>query len=118
MVEAVALQQKRKVRTGHRGSASRMQGQVATMLGTSALDLSKLAMLKLTLEEKLKTLKELDPETVKLVSEDDLETEIQQTDECQKKIFEGLAQIKRVLTLPNNCSYSNFTSSCSNWGQP
>ena len=44
-------------------------------------------MLKLTLEEKLKTLKELDAKIVKLVSEDDLETEIQQADECLEKIF-------------------------------
>ena len=72
MAEAAALQRKRKVRAGHRGSATRMQRQVATTLGTSPPDLDKLAMLKLTLEEKLKTLKELDAEIVKLVSEDDL----------------------------------------------
>ena len=41
---------------------------ISTTLGTSPPDLDKLAMLKLTLEEKLKTLKELDAEIVKLVS--------------------------------------------------
>ena len=67
-------------------------------LGSIATD--KLAMLKLTLEEKLKTLKELNAEIVKLVSEDELETEIQQADECQEKIFEALVQINRVLVPP------------------
>ena len=57
-------------------------------------------MMKLTLEGKLKTLKELDAEIVTLVSEDDLETEIQQADECQEKIFEALLQINRALTQP------------------
>lgn len=76
----------------------RTQGQVPTALGSSLPDLDKLSMLKLTLEEKLKTLTELDADIVKLVSEDELEAEIQQADECQEKIFEALVQINRALT--------------------
>ncbi len=55
-------------------------------------------MLKLSLEEKLKTLKELNAEIIELVPEDDLEAEIQQADECHEKIFEALARIDHALT--------------------
>ena len=98
MSEAEALQRKKKVRAGHRASVTRTQGRVAATLGASPPDLDKLSMLKLTLEEKLKTLKELDAKIIELVSEDVLETEIQQADECQE-IFEALVKVNRTLTL-------------------
>ena len=47
-------------------------------------------MLKLTLEEKLKI--------VGLVAEEEMETEIQQADEGQERIFEALVRINRTLT--------------------
>ena len=55
-------------------------------------------MLKLTLEAKQKTLKELDDEIVALVPDEELDTEIQQADECQENIFEALVLTNRTLT--------------------
>ena len=96
MAEAEALQRKKKVRAGHRASATRTLGQIATALDAPA-DLDRLPILKLTLEEKLKTLKELDAEIIGLVAEGDLEAEIQQADEYQEKIFEALVRINRTI---------------------
>ena len=73
MADAEALQRKKRVCVGQEASATHKQGQVATTLGVSPPELDKLSMLKLILEEKLKTLKELDAE---IVSENDLDTKI------------------------------------------
>ena len=73
---------------------------VAVTLGVLPPDLDSLSMLKMTLEVKLKALKELDAEIVKLVSKDELETEIQETDEYEEKIIGALVQINHALTQP------------------
>lgn len=92
------IQNKKRLRTGHRSSTTRTLGQIAAALGESPADLERLAILKLTLKEKLKTLKELDAKIVGLVSEDELEAEIQQADEYQEKIFEALVRINWAVT--------------------
>ena len=57
-----------------------MLGQITTILeGTPVLD--RLALLKLTLNEKLDTLSRLDSEIIELTADEDLENEIQQSDE-------------------------------------
>ena len=84
MSEAEALQRK-KVRAGDRASAYRYSRPV---------DTDRLTILKLALEEKLKTLK---ADIVGLVAEGDLEAEIQQADEYQERIFEALVRIDRAL---------------------
>ncbi len=98
MPETEVLQRKKRVRGGHQLSATRTLGQVANSLEESPVDAKRLTVLKLSLEEKLKTLKELNAEIIELVPEDDLEAEIQQADECHEKIFEALARIDHALT--------------------
>ncbi len=85
-------------------SATRTLGQVANSLEESPVDAKRLTVLKLSLEEKLKTLKELNAEIIELVPEDDLEAEIQQADECQEKIFEALARIDHAALTPVSTS--------------
>ena len=99
MVEAEALQRKKRVRAGHRASATRIQGQITTALGATPPNVERLSMLKLTLEAKQKTLKELHNEIVLLIPNEELDTEIQQADECQENILGALALINRTLTL-------------------
>ncbi len=73
MPETEVLQRKKRVRGGHRSSATRTLGQVANSLEESPVDAKRLTVLKLSLEEKLKTLKELNADIIELVPEDDLE---------------------------------------------
>ena len=73
MSENEALQRMKKVRAGHRTSATRTQGQVSATLGEASPDLDTLPMLKLTPEEKLK---ELDADIVNFVAENSLETKL------------------------------------------
>ena len=98
MAEAEALQCKKSVCAGHRASATRIQGQITTALGATPPNVERLSMLKLTLEVKQKTLKELDDEIVALVPNKELDTEIQQADEYQENIFEALVLINHTLT--------------------
>ena len=60
MAEAEELQRKKRVCAGHRASATRIQGQIAAALGTEPPNAERLSTLRLTLEAKQKTLKELD----------------------------------------------------------
>ena len=122
MAEAEALQRKKRVRAGHRASATQTQGQVGATLGDASPDFDKLSMLKLTLEEKLKTLKELDAEIVGLVAEDDLETEIQQADECQEKnLLSSCANQPcpdscHSRPTPDNSRSTSYNCPSPNWG--
>ena len=58
----------------------------------------RLSTLKLALEAKQKTLKELDAEIVVLTPDEELDKEIQQADECQENIFEVLVHVGQTLT--------------------
>lgn len=65
---AEALAKKKRVRAGHKASATRLLGQVDDAIAnTEALDVSKLTLLKMSLNEKLRTLKTLDREIVDLI---------------------------------------------------
>ena len=98
MSEAEQLLRKKRVRAGHRASATRIQGQITTTLGAVPPNAERLSTLKLALEAKQKTLKELDAEIVVLTPDEELDDEIQQADECQENIFEVLVQVGRTLT--------------------
>ena len=76
-MSAKELARKKKIRAGHRGCATRVMRRIDTLLAASGTDEQQLAQLKLSLEEKLETLKQLDGEVLDLTGEDDLETEIQ-----------------------------------------
>ena len=86
MAEAEALQRKKRVRAGHRASATRIQGQITTALGATPPNVERLSMLKLTLEAKQKTLKELDDEIVVLVPDEELDTEINLAGGCAYRL--------------------------------
>ena len=62
-------------------------------------DEAKLSQLKLTLEEKLTTLKLLDGEIVELTEEDALATEIERADDYKSEIYAALVWIDKALKL-------------------
>ena len=59
-----ALAKKKPTRAGHKASATRICGQIEGIVAADAPDLSRLALLRLTLKEKLDTIKTLDAEIV------------------------------------------------------
>ena len=67
------------------------------MLAQESPDLAKLSQLKLSLQEKLESLKLLDGEMVGLVEERDLNSEIEQADAFKEGIYTAVIKIdKRV----------------------
>lgn len=96
------FEKKKRIRARHRASATRIltKGNEALVAGTA--DEANLLQLKLTLEEKLGTLKQLDSEihVVELTEEDDLATEIEQADDYKAEIYYvALVKIDKALKL-------------------
>ena len=83
------LARKKRIRAGHRGSATRMLNLTDDlMLSADTIDVARLAQLKLSLGEKLETLKHLDGEILELSV-----TVFMKRDHFrQNKIFELLAR--------------------------
>ena len=67
------LRRKRNVRAGHHSSATQIMRNIDALLATPGAGEPKQGQLKLSLEEKLQTLKLLDAEILELTGEDDLE---------------------------------------------
>ena len=73
-----------------------MLSQITTALeNTSDRDL--LTLLKLTLNEKLDTLNRLDSEINELTADEDLDNEIQQSDEYKERSYSVFTRVDRVL---------------------
>ena len=94
MAEGLA---KKRIRAGHRASTTRALTKVNDALAAETADEAKLSQLKLTLEEKLGTLKLLDSEIVELTEEDSLTTEIEQADDYKSEIYAALVRIDKAL---------------------
>ena len=74
-----------------------MLSQIDVLLEQESPDLSKLSQLKLSLHEKLETLKLLDGEMLDLVEEEELTSEIEQADAFKEGIYTAVIKIdKRV----------------------
>ena len=87
---AEGLVRKKRICTGHKALATRMLTKVNEILSTiepgPTTDTSKLTQLKLSLQEKLKTLRQLDSEILDLTGEDNLVDEIEQADIFKEEI--------------------------------
>jgi DNA-binding MltR family transcriptional regulator len=87
--------EKKRVRAGHRGSATKAIGRAETKLTAGTPDLDKLSQLKLSLEEKLETLKISDTEILGMVDDRDMVEEIEQADEFKEGMYAVLVKIER-----------------------
>lgn len=106
---------KTRIRAGHRGATTRMLKEVDTAIGTPSVDCDRLSQLKLSLDEKLQTLKSLDTEIVELVPEEELDKEIEQADGYKHSIFRALTQIEKALHI---ASTSRSMSSSTDMPKP
>ena len=93
---------RKKIRADHRASATRLLNQIDGALGATPTDSDKLAQLKLSLQEKLETLKQLDSEIVDLTPEDGLEEEIEQADGYKDNVYRALTMIDKALNAKHS----------------
>ena len=109
---------KRRIRAGHRASTTRLLSEVGAAVEATPPNPEDLSHMKVRLNEKLTTLKQLDAEIVELTPEADLDTEIIDTDEYNSKILRNLARIDRALssstsppqTLPSATAAHSMTN--------
>ena len=90
----------RKVRGGHKASATRMMSRADELMASEgAPDVSKLNQLGMSLKEKLQEVKVFDSEILTLVEDDELEDEIAQADLFKERIYSTLIQIEKATAL-------------------
>ena len=88
---------KKRVRAGHKSSATRMMTRVKEMLASEeSLDLSKLNQLRMSLKEKLEEIKVLDGEILSPVKDEEVDDEIAQADLYKEKIYSTLILIEKA----------------------
>ena len=96
---AEGLARKKRIRAGHKASATKTIGKVEELLSSGdAVDNSKFSQLKLSLEEKLETVKRLDIEILDLIEDAKVVEEIEQADSFKDSIFAAIVRIEKVLT--------------------
>jgi len=101
---AEALAKKKKIRSGHRASATQMVNRVGEMIAvvesdpTKELDVNVLLQLKLSLDEKLSTLKQLDGEILELVEDEAVDDEIEQADAYKERVYAATVNIDKHCT--------------------
>ena len=99
-----ALLKKKKVRCGHRASSTRMVNRVSEVISdfevdpTTELDIKVLLLLKLSLEEKLSTLKQLDGEILDLVKDTAVEDEIEQAVAYKERVYAATVTLTSTAT--------------------
>ena len=100
------LVKKKQIRAGHKASATRMLTNVNELLSTlepgPTTDTSKLTQLKLSLQEKLETLRQPDSEILDLTEEDHLVDEIEQADIFKEEIYTAITKIEKLVSLTSS----------------
>ena len=96
-MSAEALTKKKKTRAGHKASATQTARQIDEIVAAEEPDKARLALLQLTLKEKLETIKKLDAEIVNLIDETVLTEEIEQADGYKETLFSALLKVDKIL---------------------
>jgi hypothetical protein len=91
------LDRKKRVRAAHRAAITKAVGQAEGLSGESVVDLNRLRTKRATLLEKREIVKKLDDEILALVSDEELETEIEQADKVQEQLGLAVMQIEEVI---------------------
>ena len=88
------LARKKKIWSGNRSSATRLMNQLEEASAvTGGLAVEKLLQLKVSLNEKLQTLKALNGEILLLVDDDALEDEIKQADVLSERLQQSIINV-------------------------
>ena len=103
MAEREGLTRKKRVRGGHRASATRVISQADEAIrsglepGVSGFNMAALKQYKLTLQEKLEILTRLDEEILQAVEEEEVEEEIGHADVFKEKVRMAVFNIDTVI---------------------
>lgn len=90
------MRKKKRSRTGHKASATRMVGQIETIIAGDP-DLARLTLLQLTLKQ-LETIKRLNTEIIDLIEEEaELTEEIERADSYKETTFSALIELDKLL---------------------
>ena len=87
---------KKRVRGGHRASATKMIRKAEDYLAEEPMNYSQLARIRLSLQEKVSVLKHLDSEIVDLVKGEEVADEIDSTDTYMEDVYDMMAKLKRL----------------------
>ena len=88
----------KRIRAGHKGSATKTVRQITEILEGDAPDHDRLSLLRITLKEKLDTIKTLDAEIVELIKDEGgLADEIEQADGYKETLHECVLKVDRFL---------------------
>ena len=96
---ATLLARKKKIRSGHKSSTTRLMTRATTALEAEVVDVDELSFLQQRITEKRELLKTLDSELAELVPDEGLEEEIQQADEYLERLYEVLMKLDKGLEL-------------------
>ena len=94
------ISKRKKVRGGHRGSATRMMHEVYETIESTAdknTIITKLEQCKISLEEKLVVVKQQDEEILALLDEEEVEAEIEDADVFSGRIRRAIIDATRVI---------------------
>ena len=92
---------KKRIRARHKASATKIVTQIDGILGEDSPDITKLLQLKLSIQEKLETIKSLDGEMLDLVTEEELTSEIEQADAYKEGIYIAMIRIDKCVRAFN-----------------
>ena len=109
---AEGLGRKRKVRGGHRASTKRTIAALYEAIeATDDLEsvVTKLEQCRITLKEKLETLKQLDEEILVLVDDGEVDDEIEQADTFKERIHVAIIASNKALETKQNGRISSTT---------
>ena len=87
---------KKRVRGGHRASATKMIRKAEDYLAEEPVNYSQLARIRLSLQEKVSVLKHLDSEIVDLVKGEEVADEIDSTDTYMEDVYDMMAKLERL----------------------
>jgi len=101
---AEGLARKKRIRAEHKASATQTltkveEALVAAAERTEEFDASKLSQLKLSLQEKLEVLRQLDAEILELTDKEGLVDEIEQADLFKEGIYIALVRIEKATAI-------------------
>ena len=110
-----ALAKKKRIRAGHKASATKTIRHVEEVLTSDTPDKARLSLLRLTLKEKFDTIKALDGEIIYLIKDKTLADEIKQADAYKETIFASLVKIEELMetssTVPRELPGTSPTDS-------
>ena len=95
------LVKKRQQRAGHKGAATKTLRKIEEAFKKDPIEKEALSVLKITLSEKLDTIKALDTEILDLLDKDDeIATEIEKSDDYKEEIYMVIGRISTAIRDP------------------